>query len=412
MTISPIFNLNRKIASICAVLLGFSIPISTSLDSILLALFLLTALIGWNTQYPRIISQNSVAKAALLLFLILFIGCFYGTEKLNAGIKILTKYDDLILIALMLPIFVQPKMRLYGQYAFMAAMTLTLVLSYLIWLGAFEGTRFFVSRMPDNPVVFKLHITHGIFMAFSSYLFAIKASINQGKWRFVYSVLALLAVFNVLFMVQGRTGYLVLAGLAIFFATNIFGRSGIALAAIGILVIALTGYFLSDRFHDRVELANKEYQQWQPENGNKEVSSIGTRMDFYTNTTKIIIKNPIFGVGTGGFEQAYQKEIVGTTYAPSVNPHNQFLLFGAQIGAIGLSAFLLLLATEWKLSCRLSNEDYLLARGLVITIAVGCLFNSLLLDHSEGLFFGWVSALVFAGMQNKATNADVLNVNY
>jgi hypothetical protein len=30
---------------------------------------------------------------------------------------------------------------------------------------------------------------------------------------------------------------------------------------------------------------------------------------------------------------------------------------------------------------------------------VGCLFNSLLLDHTEGLFFVWMTALAFAGVE-------------
>jgi hypothetical protein len=29
-------------------------------------------------------------------------------------------------------------------------------------------------------------------------------------------------------------------------------------------------------------------------------------------------------------------------------------------------------------------------------LVVGCLFNSLLLDHTEGLLFAWLSGLLFA----------------
>jgi uncharacterized membrane protein YccC len=40
----------------------------------------------------------------------------------------------------------------------------------------------------------------------------------------------------------------------------------------------------------------------------------------------------------------------------------------------------------------------MLARGILITITMGCLFNSLLLDHTEGLFFAWFFGLLFAGL--------------
>ena len=43
-----------------------------------------------------------------------------------------------------------------------------------------------------------------------------------------------------------------------------------------------------------------------------------------------------------------------------------------------------------------------LARGLLITIAVGCLLNSLLMDHVEGLFFAWATGLLFAGLNPQA----------
>jgi hypothetical protein len=70
------------------VLLGFSLPISTGLDSILLVLLLLTALISWYDQYPRLILQNPVAKAALLPFGILFFDCFYGNAHIEEGFKV------------------------------------------------------------------------------------------------------------------------------------------------------------------------------------------------------------------------------------------------------------------------------------------------------------------------------------
>jgi hypothetical protein len=38
-----------------------------------------------------------------------------------------------------------------------------------------------------------------------------------------------------------------------------------------------------------------------------------------------------------------------------------------------------------------------LAHGLVLTIVVGSLFNSLLIDHTESLCFAWMSGLLYAG---------------
>jgi hypothetical protein len=42
--------------------------------------------------------------------------------------------------------------------------------------------------------------------------------------------------------------------------------------------------------------------------------------------------------------------------------------------------------------------DALLARGLVLTIMIGSLFNSLLIDHTESLLFSWGAGLLYAGL--------------
>ncbi|MGH8640359.1 MAG: hypothetical protein ACRET6_01540, partial [Burkholderiales bacterium] len=55
---------------------------------------------------------------------------------------------------------------------------------------------------------------------------------------------------------------------------------------------------------------------------------------------------------------------------------------------------------HWRTAPRLGSAfEQHLARGLLLTIAVGCLFNSLLLDHTEGLFYAWLTGLLFAGLK-------------
>jgi O-antigen ligase len=393
---------SQKIAVACGILLGFSMPISTGLDSVLLIFILFFALIGWNKQYIDYITNNPIAKASLALFLILFIACFFGQAPLKNSFKVLKKYDELILIVLLIPIFKQQILQTYAKYSFMAAMLFTLVLSYLIWLGVFQGTSLFATRMPDNPVVFKLHITHAIFMSFAAFMFAVYAMQSAGKTRWLFVSASVLAACNVLLMTQGRTGYLVIFALAIYLILSILPKQSIMWGLGLILLASVSTYVSSPQIQSRVNLSLQEAKSWQPMQGNNQSSSIGTRLDYYSNTIKIIHKHCLFGVGTGGFEAAYAKEIAGTAVAPSSNPHNQYLLFWAQGGALGLAAFIALLALARQQAKRLVNHtDTLLAHGVIITIAVGCLFNSLLLDHAEGLFFGWFLGLLFAGLPSR-----------
>lgn len=390
---------------LAAIGIGFTLPISTSLNSVLLFMVLLLGVLsGLFWQHWLLIRHNPVALAALLLCGLLVLGSVHGLGTAADDADILKKYIDIMFVALLLPLFNDPRYRRRGLMLFMAAMTLTLLLSFLIWFGVFEGTGLFTSRTSDNPVVFKLHITHGIFMAFAAYLFAVKAVGSTGGVRFFLATLALLAAFNVLFMVQGRTGYLVLGVLGIYFLYGFFGRRTIWLGMAGMMAVSMLGYTFSPALQGRVDIALHEARAWQPGQGNNEASSIGTRMDYYSNTLRIIVQHPVLGVGTGGFEKAYEQQIAGTAQAPSNNPHNQFLLFAAQLGLPGLAAFIFLLMMQWRTARYLpAKEDCLLARGVVLTVVVGSLFNSMLLDHAEGLFYAWASGLLFAGYRTPVT---------
>ena len=87
-------------------------------------------------------------------------------------------------------------------------------------------------------------------------------------------------------------------------------------------------------------------------------------------------------------------------------PENQYLLVAVQLGAVGLIALFALFAAQWYsaglLATRIETE---LARGLVITFLVGCLFNSFLLDHTEALFYAWLSGMLFSGLRTRAEGA-------
>jgi hypothetical protein len=50
----------------------------------------------------------------------------------------------------------------------------------------------------------------------------------------------------------------------------------------------------------------------------------------------------------------------------------------------------------WWQAARLEPDAAIAARGLVLTVAVGSLLNSLLIDHTEGLLFAWMAGVLFA----------------
>ena len=394
----PLTHRAHTVAKWAAIGIGFSVPISTALDNVLLFLVLLLWLLGGD--YRRKLAQireNPVAVAALALFGLLILGGFYGYGDRHDALNYLGKYVDILFIALLIPLFREEQPRRWAVAGFMAAMALTLILSYVIKTGLFPQGGL-LQGPPDNPFVFKLHITQNLFMAFFAYLLAVKARhAASPRLRLAFALAAGLAAYNVLFMVQGRSGYLVLAALLVYLCFDWARWRGLAVALMAGLVIAAAGYATSSGLQQRVKLVATEIAAWQPGQGSQ--TSSGLRMDYYTNSLAIIRDHPVFGVGTGGFEKAYAEKIRNTAMSPSNNPHNQYLLITAQLGVIGLVALLYLFHVEWRTARRLPALEQALARGALLTIVVGSLVNSLLLDHSEGLFFAWISGVLFAGLR-------------
>ena len=160
-------------------------------------------------------------------------------------------------------------------------------------------------------------------------------------------------------------------------------------------------YQVSSSFHARVEQTANEAAQWHP--GVATETSVGQRLEFYRNTLEIVKSAPLLGVGTGGFFKAYEDQVQGTDMQPTRNPHNMYLLVLVQFGILGLALLGILLYAQWRCAHRLYlRMDVVLAYAVVVTIALGGLFNSMLIDHTESMFYVWMSGLLYGGLHRSA----------
>jgi O-antigen ligase len=229
--------------------------------------------------------------------------------------------------------------------------------------------------------------------------------------RLAWLVYGGLALGNILFMVQGRTGYAVLIVLLAWFVWRSADRylaqnarrlgvkqALVVLFALGGIVLA--GYAASPRLQDRVHTTLAEYQAWAPYHG--KMTSTGQRLDWYYATTRIVADSPLLGVGTGGFPVAFERKVVGRDIVMTHNPHNEYLMITVQTGVLGLALLLFLFYTLWRSAALLPNAfEQDAGRGLVLAYMVNCSLNSALLDHADGLLFSFMTAALFAGMKLK-----------
>jgi len=372
--------------------LGLSIPISVALDNILIGLIAILWLLSGNWRgKAAAVRQNPVAVAALVLFGLLAVGATYG----NGNTGVLLKYIDVLLIPVFLVFFQDAKTRERALLAFCIAAAASAAVSHLAYLNLLSHSSL-LPREAYYPIGFKGSITHSLIVAFAAYLFALYAREEPNRiYRVGYIALALAAVHNVVFMGWGRTAYLVLALLFLYFFVVTLGRRGLAAFCALAAAIFATAYLGSATFQQRITDFAQQLRGWQP--GVPSDDSVGERFEYFINSLRLIREHPLFGSGTGSFPAEYARIVADQNMLATVNPHNEYVLIAVQIGLLGLASLVYLFYRQWRYAGALAQRFYRdLARGLVLTFVVGCLFNSLLLDHTEGLLFAWMTALVFA----------------
>lgn len=380
------------------VAIGLSIPVSVALDNLLLAVVLFIWLIG--SQYPEkllLIWANPVYRAAMLLFTLLLTGTLYGNPAPGDAKLYLLKYFDLALIPVIGWTFLDNRRRYRALRLLATAFALVVVVSCALKAGLTPQS-LWLHGTPESPIVFKSRLTHNILIAFAAFLFAWLAC-NAGTRvaKLGWSALCLLAVTNITLMVEGATGYVLLAALVLLFSWQHFRFRGIGIAILAGLAVIVTLSTIPGPFQSRIEQILYELNY---ERADRPAStSTGFRLEFYRNTLTLIGKQPVLGYGTGGFPAAYAELVKDTGQKHSRNPHNEFMLISVQIGLIGLAAFIWLLWQQWRLAPQLPTPlECGLAQGLVLSMGIICMLNSPLLDHTEGLLYAWLTALLYAGL--------------
>lgn len=382
------------IAAWLAAALGAAIPLSTAASKLLLVLLLGAWLfLPERRTRLRLYWQEPVARWSLLLFAALAVGTLHGTAPWRERLDILFKFTDLACVGLLAGLFPTAAHRRIALGGFVAGMAVLLLLSVAMWLGLIPYGAF--GKVGDGAVVFKLSITHNWLMAYFAFVCGLAATqASDPRWRAALWLAAGAAAANVLWMVGGRTGYLALAALLAYGLYVWQGLRGLLLAGAAIGVAALVLLATSTHLAARVDIALTDIAAWQPGVGSK--TSLGQRFDWWYASLAMLREHPLAGVGTGSFAAVLAELTAGTQVTPSANPHNAYFFMATQLGLPGLALYLAVLAGVWRAARGLPVVEQHLLRALVVALAVGDLFNSLLLDHTEGLLFAWLVGLLAA----------------
>jgi len=389
------FNLDKTYQYLL-ISLAFLLPLTVSGANTIIVLIVLLWLFSGDylSKYNQI-KQSKLLIASIVFFVLHVIGLLW-TEDLEWGLHMVHKMWYFLLLFPILCTIVKSSYTKHYIAAFLLAITLTEILSYLVW---FEIIPPFKDATVENPTPFMSHITYNPILAFSIYLVLHEIFFNKNLTQFrfsLYSFFALSMSIN-MFITGGRAGqvmYFAMLAILIFQFFNKKKVKALLLTTALIPSIFITAYQASDLFQQRVDDAVKNTINY----SEIKSASVGERITFALNSWEVIKENPIIGIGTGDFPSEYAK--VNRVNTPEMhnttNPHNMYALIAVQLGFVGLVSMLSIFYFQIKLSIQEPSRFY---RDVGITLPLLFLVimwsDSYLLGHYTTLMYVFFSSFLY-----------------
>lgn len=369
-------------------LLAFMIPISTAGTNSVLILWIslwmvLHVLRGdLRVQISQMLSEP-VTRAVLLFVGVFVVASFYSTAPWSDIRVSLGKIGKWLYLPFLVCALQPSRHRTWVLNAFLSSMMLTL---FLAMLKIYGGISLWSVRFTD-ACVFKDHIFTNLMMSFAAFLLAHKALQTSHVWRRVgFLSLCVAAIYYVFFMSEGRSGYVILSVLWVFFCVQTQKRKYRVFGIAALLVLLMLAYFNFSHFQRRilqvvhtVPLINTTHSEGD--------ISIRQRLAYMENTVALIKIHPWVGFGTGSFKTVYEKYALNRTWPMTANPHNEYLNIALQCGVLGLATLLWFFYVLHKSTQALEKPEKYYAAGLIGIMVVGCMGNAWLMDFTSGYFF-------------------------
>ena len=388
---------------------GIAALVGTMLSLPLTNLFVALALLFWlisgakaGQTWPLDL-KNPALSGALILMVWMLMSVLWSHASLQNTLIGIWKYRKLLYLPLMVALFADAVWRDRAIKAWLAA-AVVLMLYALIRLLPDPIGDGQMGVHPALPLSTYSYISLG-FVLIPALTLGL-AWMQRARSMAEKSSGALVALLTVAFVVlaqQGRTTYVTMTALVIFFVLSQMKSKQKWLAMAALLVVATSVGLLSTKVQNRV---NEVITDSRVEQTTETISSSGLRIGFWRTTADIVKHNPILGTGMGTWADEYRKYVVKTPNTPKIsplggNPHQEYLLMASQLGLVGLVLFIAWIARSIFASKQLPKNDRIAAQSLLIAFIVSCFFNSTLFDSATGHFYCIGLGILFAGYKNQ-----------
>lgn len=366
-------NNSDLLANHLLVLIAFFLPISAKTTGFFYALLLILFLFK-KEKFNAIkkIKDNAVAWSVIAYVMLYYFGILFA-DDINSAYHYAKKAAFLLNIILII-IFLQYKFIPRILTAYVLGVFVSELFSYSLAFGLLDGPFFgshpFASF--ENPSPFMFHIHYGFTLAFTAYLLL---EIFKRHVSFLYRLLTglfLLSISINLVLNVGRTGYVLYIIGIVLFIFFYYKKQSLKILPFALILISsiyFLAYQYSPIFKSRIDQTTSSIVDIYTHNAYN--SSIGLRLEKYSQSVDLFVKEPFFGYGTGqhlevAYQDAKEKKL---WYANIIKDQptldSEYLDILIQFGLFGLLIYLNIFYQAIKYQ---QNDTYLKNIQLVLII--------------------------------------------
>jgi O-antigen ligase len=361
-------------------------------------------------ERPVSIYGQAWLRPVYLIMILPWVGLFYTPDPANLGIQYAEKtyYWMYCLVIASLPFapFSASGSEIIVPEKFIHAFLLGLAINALVGALQFSGMLPMVqgkwySGLERGYGTLTAYLVLGILI--TSYYFR---EAKKKNIRYFLCFLMTLFFFH-LSILEGRAGYLTVVILSPLIVYNLFNQVNILKISVACVLLAGVLCF-SPIVRDRIALSMEQITYHLNANPNsawgRQYSDKQDRFYMWYGAARIIKGNPVFGIGTGGYQKVLKE--IGKPDDPLIaHPHNDFLYMTVSFGLIGSLAFFWffgeILINAWK-ERHTPRGYFVLSAALVLF--TGGMFNTYFLDAGTIFLLALVTGLQSGFHQFKTKN--------
>jgi len=388
-------------------LVGLGFFISTSVAGTNFIFLLLILIFMFERRYKERfnkIKNNPFTYIVLAFLLLHLLGCLWS-DNLPMSIEVLHRVKKFLYIPFLM-MFVKKEHVIYYLQAFVAGMMLSEILTYLVWLEIIPKFMYATDEMPA-PLMIHTYYTPYIAMAdFLLIYFLLYKKHKTNVQKIITSFFTLTMLLN-LFITGGRAGqigfFVLFLVLILFYFRGRLFKGMIIFGVISSILLSIV-YETIPLFKDRADKAVYEVTHFVP---GKQKTSLGIRMALNKNYFQVFLENPLFGVGTGDYLDAYKEINEKSLYpTPVTHPHNMYMLILVQFGVLGMLLFLSIFIYQIYYGIKVKDDLQVLRIAFSLFFLVIMMVNWYLYTFNTLFLFIYFSAILYYQYDEKVKILD------